>query len=363
VRALAWRAGNFEEVSMICEAVTKFGEPLERLETETPKPQGKEVLLKVTQCGVCHSDVHLHDGYFDMGNGVKAPVRAPLPMTLGHEIEGTVAALGPDAKGVRVGDHVVAYPWIGCGECATCARGDEQLCAKPQQLGIQRGGGFADHCLVPDAKYLIDTGDAKPGLSAPYMCSGLTAYAALKKVGAAGKGDPILIVGFGGLGMMALAFARQLYPEAPLYVADVSPEKRKAALDQGVTAFDVANAKDELKRLLEATGGGAFAVLDFVGSESSFAFDNGAVRRGGRIIVVGLFGGAMSLPLPAFPLRAIAVMGAYVGRLDEAREVMALVRANKVAPIPLQERPLSAANVSLEDLRAGRVVGRVLLRP
>jgi D-arabinose 1-dehydrogenase-like Zn-dependent alcohol dehydrogenase len=350
-----------QEVGMICEAVTAFGEPLQRLESETPKPQGKEVLLKVTQCGVCHSDVHLHDGYFDMGGGNKAPVRAPLPMTLGHEIEGTVVALGPDAKGVKVGDHVVAYPWIGCGECATCQRGDEQLCAKPQQLGIQRGGGFADHCLVPDAKYLIETGDAK--LSAPYMCSGLTAYGALKKVGGAGKGDPIVIVGFGGLGMMALAFARLLYPEAPVFVADVSAEKRKAAEAEGVTAFDVGNAKEELARLMQATGGGAYAVLDFVGSESSFAFDNGAVRRGGRIVIAGLFGGATTMPIPSFPLRAIAVMGTFVGRLDEAQEVMKLVRANKVAPIPLQERPLSAATDSLEDLRKGRVVGRVLLKP
>lgn len=348
---------------MICEAVTKFGEPLERLESETPTPQGKEVLLQVTQCGVCHSDVHLHDGYFDMGNGNKAPVRAQMPMVLGHEIEGTVVALGPDAKGFKVGDHVVAYPWIGCGVCATCARGDEQLCAKPQQLGIQRGGGFADHCLVPDAKYLIETGSAKPGLSAPYMCSGLTAYSALKKVGEAGKQDPIVIVGFGGLGMMALAFARQMYPDVPVYVADVSAAKRAAAEAEGVTAFDVGNAKEELARLMQVTSGGAYAVLDFVGSESSFAFDNGAVRRGGRVIIAGLFGGATTLPIPTFPLRAIAIMGTFVGRLDEAQEVMKLVRANKVAPIPLQERPLSAATQALEDLRGGRVVGRVLLKP
>ena len=115
--------------------------------------------------------------------------------------------------------------------------------------------------------------------------------------------------------------------------------------------------------MLQLTEGGAFAVLDFVGSESSFAFDNGAVRRGGRIIIAGLFGGAVSLPIPTFPLRALAVMGTFVGRLDEAREVMDLVRANKVAPIPLQERPLSAATAALDDLRAGRVVGRVLLKP
>jgi D-arabinose 1-dehydrogenase-like Zn-dependent alcohol dehydrogenase len=348
---------------MICEAVTAFGKPLERLEFETPKPQGKEVLLKVTRAGVCHSDVHLHDGYFDMGGGNKAPVRAPLPMTMGHEIEGTVAAVGPDAKGVKIGDRVVAYPWIGCGECATCKRGDEQLCNAPQQLGIQRPGGYADYCLVPDAKYLIAAGNVPPGLAAAYMCSGLTAYGALKKVGEAGKLDPIVIVGFGGLGMMAHAFARTLYPDAPILVADVSPEKRKAAEALGMKTFDVNQAATELPRLLQETGGGAAAALDFVGSESSFAFATGAVRRGGRAIVVGLFGGAATIPIPTFPFRAIAMMGSFVGRLDEAQEIMALARAGKVAPIPLEERPLSAANAALADLKAGHVMGRVVLTP
>lgn len=348
---------------MICEAVTAFGQPLTRLETETPKPQGKQVLLRVTRAGVCHSDVHLHDGYFDMGGGIKSEVKAPLPMTLGHEIEGTVAALGPDAKGFKVGDRVVAYPWIGCGACSTCERGDEQLCANPQQLGIHRPGGFADHCLVPDVKYLITAGNVAPGLAAAYMCSGLTSYSALKKAGPAGKQDAILIVGFGGLGMMAHAFARTLYPEAEILVADVSPEKRDAAEKLGLKTFDVGAAATELPRLLQETGGGAAAALDFVGAESSFAFATGALRRGGKAVIVGLFGGAATLPILSFPFRAVSIQGGYVGRLDEAREVMELARAGKVAPIPLQERPLSAATSALTDLRAGKVLGRIILTP
>lgn len=348
---------------MISEAVTAFGLPLERLETATPAPQGKEVLLRVTRCGVCHSDVHIHDGYFDMGGGAKAPIRSKLPLTLGHEIEGTIVAAGPEAAGVKIGERVVAYPWIGCGTCATCARGDEQLCAAPAQLGVQRPGGFADHCLVPDAKYLIPAGNVPPGIAAAYMCSGLTAYSALKKVGAAGKLDPILIVGFGGLGMMAGAFVRHLYPDAPVLVADVSPEKRKAAEALGFSTFDAADSKAELARLMKATGGGVYAALDFVGSESSFGFATSAIRRGGRAVIVGLFGGGVTLPIPSFPLRSIAIMGAFVGTLQEAKEVMSLARDGKVAPIPLQERPLSAANASLVDLKAGHVMGRIVLTP
>jgi alcohol dehydrogenase len=106
-----------------------------------------------------------------------------------------------------------------------------------------------------------------------------------------------------------------------------------------------------------------FAAVDFVGSEASFAFANGAVRKGGKIIIVGLFGGAMTMPLPLFPLRALTVMGSYVGTLTEAKEMMKLVRGGKVDPIPVATRPLSAAGATLDDLRHGRITGRVVLTP
>ena len=111
------------------------------------------------------------------------------------------------------------------------------------------------------------------------------------------------------------------------------------------------------------TGGGAFAAVDFVGSENSFAFANGIVRKGGKIIVVGLFGGSMSMPLPMFPLRALSIAGSFVGSLAEAAEMMRLVRGGMIDPIPLEKRPLSRAGTTLDDLRAGRVTGRVVLTP
>jgi D-arabinose 1-dehydrogenase-like Zn-dependent alcohol dehydrogenase len=311
---------------------------------------------------VCHSDVHLHEGHFDMGGGVKLPLAQKPPLVLGHEIEGVVVRAGPDAKGVKAGDRVVAYPWIGCGDCPACARGEENYCPKPQNLGVQRFGGYADHCLVPDAKYLIATGNVPQGLAAAYMCSGLTAFGALKKVERAGRGDPIAIVGYGGLGMMAHAFARHLYPEAPILVADVAPAKRAAAAKEGARAYDPSEAK-AVAQLIADSGDGAAAALDFVGSESSLKFATGAIRRGGRVVVVGLFGGAWSTPIPMFPFRAMAIMGSYVGTLDDAKEIMALARAGRIAPIPIEERPLAAANKALEDLRDGKIVGRVVLTP
>jgi len=194
---------------MESEALVEFGKPLKRIKTDTPTPQGKEVLIKVTYGGVCHSDVHIHDGYFDLGGGNQLPLGGTmsLPHTLGHEIEGEVVSVGDEVKDIKLGENVVVFPWIGCGKCPTCHAGDEHLCNAPRQLGIQLAGGFSDYCLVPDEKYLLDYSGIKPGLAATYMCSGLTAFGALKKINNVNKDDHILILGLGGVGMMGLQFA------------------------------------------------------------------------------------------------------------------------------------------------------------
>lgn len=348
---------------MFCEAITSYGEPLTRLDVATPVPQGTEVLLEVTECGVCHSDVHLHDGYFGMGGDNKLDVRAgrTLPFTLGHEIGGRVVAVGPDVKDVKVGDLRVAYPWIGCGQCPACAREEEHLCNKPANLGIQKNGGYASHVIVPHPKYLLDFGKADPALAAAYMCSGLTAFSAMKKLGTVTKNDPIVIVGLGGVGMMGLQFARAMF-DTTIIGVDVDQTKLDAALKAGATK--VVNSREDgaLKKLLGETGG-AYAAIDFVGSEPSFAFAQGSVRKGGKVIVVGLFGGAFSMPIPMLPMRAISIGGSYVGSLPETVAMMELVRAGKIDPIPVTRRKLSEATATLDDLRKGTIVGRVVLDP
>ena len=350
---------------MLSQAVVEFGSPLKSIEAPTPVPQGTEVLLKVTNCGVCHSDVHIHDGFFDLGGGNKLPLGSmKLPHTMGHEIEGEVIAMGPDAKGVKIGDRRAAFPWIGCGQCPACLRNEEQYCTKPRNLGCSSNtpGGYATHVMVPHPRYLLDYGNAPASLAAAYMCSGITAFSALKKVGKLGPGDEVLILGCGGVGMMGLQFAKSLFGKGPL-AADIDDGRLEAAMKAGAKA--TYNTKDpaSAKKLVADTGGGAFAVVDFVGSEATFAFANATVRRGGRIIIVGLFGGAMSMPLPMFPMRALAVMGSFVGSLPETEEMMAIVRAGKVDPIPVQTRPLDQASKTLDDLRAGKIIGRVVLTP
>lgn len=349
---------------MYSQKLVAYGQRLKAWNGETPAPRGGEVLVRVRNAGVCHSDVHLQDGYFDLGGGERLDIASgrALPFTLGHEVEGEVAALGPDARGVRLGERVVVYPWIGCDGCALCARGDGHLCAKPRQIGVTIDGGYADHCLVPDAKYLFPYGAVDPALAATYACSGITAYGALAKAGGAAGDGPVLIVGLGGVGMAALSFACALYKTAPL-VADIDPAKREAALAAGAgAAFDPAD-KGAAKAVRAATGGGVSAALDFVGADSSFAFASAALGRHGTLVVVGLLGGRMTMPLAMFPLKGITVTGSYVGSLGQFRAMMALVRDGRVAPIPIQTRPLADASRTLDDLRAGRVLGRAVLVP
>lgn len=349
---------------MFGEAVVAFGQPLERIDLPTPKPEGTAVLVRVRHCGVCHSDVHLHDGYFDIGGGKRLEIRPSmgLPHILGHEIEGEVAALGPDAKGLSIGQRVIVFPWVGCNDCPACLRGEEHYCYKPQQLGVDKPGGFAEYCILPHPRYLLDYAPVPAALAGSYMCSGLTAFSALKKIGSPGTDDPVLIVGAGGLGLMGLAFAKAMF-SAPVYVADIDPKKREAALKAGAKGVFDPSDPGERKRFMAETGGGAHAAVDFAGNDSSVNFGMSVLRRGGMTIVVGLLGGVFTTPIAMLVFRATGLRASYLGSLDEAMEMMALVKAGKVAPIPLTERPLSDANDALDDLRKGRIVGRSVLKP
>ena len=336
------------------QSLIEYAAPLQATEAPTPTPQGTEVLLRVTHCGVCHSDLHLQDGYFDLGGGQKLDVRGSrqLPFTFGHEIAGTVEAAGPDAQGVDKNKRYAAFPWIGCGKCGLCARGDEHICNAPRALGITVDGGYATHVLVPHPRYLIDADGVAPEFAGALMCSGLTGYSAIKKAMPYLRVGPLMIVGLGGVGMMGLQFARAM-TDKPIFVADIDASKREAALKLGAAeAFDPAEPGAR-KAIAKASGGGVGAAVDFAGSDKSLAFAHAPVAKGGAAIVVGLFGGSFSLPVPMFPLRALTIMGSYVGSMAEA----------KVAQIPMEKRPLDQTNRSLDELRAGKVVGRIVVTP
>ena len=342
---------------MISYQTSAPGAPLIEVESKTPEPQGSEVLIKTIACGVCHSDIHMHEGVFDLGGGKQLEVGRE-GMVLGHEIFGEVIALGPDAQDAAIGDRCVVFPWIGCGECAVCKRGDEQLCTPGCALGIACAGGFADHVMVPHSRYLFDKGDVTDSLAATYACSGLTAYGALKKIGKLHEGDDIVIIGAGGVGMMAIQIARALGMD-PI-VVDINDDKLEAARALGVNrsynSSELQTAKD-----IRKTTGGVYAALDFVGAEASVSYGLGCLRKGGMLIIVGLYGGSLTLPIPIIPMNARIIQGSYVGGLEDMAELMAMVREGKIAPIQITERPLKEANQALIDLKAGNVRGRQVL--
>jgi len=334
------------------------GATLVEVKSETPTPQGTEVLVKTVACGVCHSDIHMHDGVFNLGNGKQLEVGRE-GMVLGHEIFGEVVALGPDAQDAEIGDRRVVYPWIGCGECSACKRGEEQLCTPGRALGIAVQGGFADHVMIPHSRYLFDKGDVPDSLAATYACSGLTAYSALKKIGELQPDDAVVIIGAGGVGMMAIQIAISSMGIDPI-VVDIDEAKLSAARELGVTR--TFNSSDpQTSKELRKTTGGAFAVLDFVGAEASVNYGLGCLRKGGMLVIVGLFGGALNIPIPFLPMNARVIQGSYVGTPQDMAELMELVRAGKIAPIEIQERPLSEASAALADLKAGKVQGRQVL--
>jgi propanol-preferring alcohol dehydrogenase len=348
-----------------CYCLTGHHQPLVRREEDVPEPRGGEVLVRILGAGVCHSDIHIWDGEYDLGGGKKLVLKdrgVALPLVMGHEIAGEVAALGPDADGVTVGDKVLVYPWLGCGECAICLRDEENLCLKPSSLGVYRAGGYAEYVLAPRAKYCIGLDDLDPAEAAPLACSGVTTYSALRKFGPAIADAPVVIMGAGGLGHMALSILRAIGGKGAV-VVDIDEAKREAAIRAGALAAIDGGAPDAARQLIEATGGGARMVLDLVGAASTVNLAIASATRGTEIVVVGLYGGEITVSVPFFPLRPLAIRGSYVGNLGELRDLVDLARDGKVKPVQVTRRSLDEVTEAIGQLRAGKVVGRVVLVP
>lgn len=350
--------------------VTDFKAPLTEVDAQTPMPSGKQVLIKVKAAGVCHSDLHIWEGGYDLGHGRK-PLSlqergVSLPRTMGHETVGEIVAFGADVTdaekhGLRAGDVVLVYPWLGCGKCAFCLDDNENMCAQPSSLGVHCDGGYADHMTVPNAKYLLDLDGLDPATTAPYACSGVTTYSALKKMEDDLK-NPIVIIGAGGLGLMALSLLKAMGGKGAI-VVDIDARKREAAEKAGALGSVDGMAPDALAQIAAKAGGPVRSVIDLVGSAQTSQLGFDALTKGGKLVIVGLFGGGATFALPLIPIKAITIQGSYVGNLKETRELLELVRTKKVAPIPVTKVPLEGANYALNDLRQGKLVGRAVLTP
>ncbi|MDO8980247.1 MAG: alcohol dehydrogenase [Afipia sp.] len=345
--------------------VTEFNAPLTEVDIATPKPEGTQVLLKVKAAGVCHSDLHIWEGGYDLGHGRKLSLKdrgVSLPLTMGHETVGEVVAFGPEAKGVAVGDVRLVYPWLGCGKCDTCLAGDENMCiVKPNSIGVYCDGGYSDHITVRHPRYLLDLKGLDPVTAAPYACSGVTTYSAIKKLESV-LDQPIVIFGAGGLGLMALSLLKAMGGKGAI-VVDIDANKRKAAEQAGALASVDGGAPDALQQITSKAGGPIRGVIDLVGNAATAALGFDCLSKGGKLVVVGLFGGGAPWALPLIPIKAITIQGSYVGNLRETQELIDLVREKGIVPIPVTTRPLAQADASLRDLQQGKLVGRAVLVP
>ena len=344
--------------------VVRWGDALEKNERATPEPLGTEVLVKLEYCGICHSDAHIRDGYFDLGGGKRLLMEERgmrLPVTLGHEPFGTVVRVGPDAVDAAIGSGRLVYPWIGCGSCARCREELDNFCMTPNMIGIQRPGGYADHLLVPHPRYLIEAGDLDPAWAATLSCSGLSTYSAVSKLRPIPADEWAAIVGAGGLGLSAIGMLRAFGHER-IVAIDVGEEKLAAARAAGASATLDGRAADAPRQLSALTKGALYGAVDFVGSAATAQLALGALRKGGKLILVGLFGGELGLSIGTTILRAVTIQGSHLGSLAELHEVVGLARAGKIRPIPLEVRPLSEVSRTLDELKKGNVIGRVVAR-
>lgn len=344
-------------------SVVKNGAPLELLEVPAREPKGTEVVLKVTYSGVCHSDLHFWKGYYDMGGGKTMSLTdrgVVLPRAPGHEIVGRVTKLGPDAQGVAIGDQRIVFPWLGCGICERCLKGEDNTCDKPSAIGVIRDGGFGEEVVAPHPKYLIDPGNVDPALASTFACSGITVYSAIKKIMPLAAHEPVVLIGAGGLGLAAISMLKALGHDNIVSV-DISADKRAAALDMGATNAVDGSGSNVAALVLEATGGPVKAAIDFVNASATSQLGLDCLARGGKLVLVGVAGGELVLSLAGMIFKPRTIQGSATGNPQDLRDVVALANAGKLKPIPMTLLPKDQANAALTMLHDGQVRGRIVL--
>ena len=344
--------------------VTAYRSPLDLVEVPTPEPFGTEVLLEVTACGVCHSDIHYWHGGYELGNGRMLTLEergVRLPLVMGHEPIGRVVAIGKKAHGVSVGDTRLVFPWIGCGRCPRCRTGRDNDCLSMQTIGLFRPGGYATHVLVPHSKYLVDTAGLEDAYACTLACAGLTAWSALSKVAVRYEDDGVAMIGAGGVGLTAIGFARKLW-DVPIVAVDKDAGRLDTARSMGATHV-VSAGENAAVAIRDALGGPAAHVIDFVGSPDTAELGLSVLRKGGSLVMIGLHGGSWPLSVPLLPLRNISLIGSLTGTVAETREVVDFVRKHRPIRVPITTVPLSGATQALNNLESGASTGRQVLVP
>lgn len=337
--------------TMKAAVVRAFGEPLQIEEIPVPAPGPGQVLVKIAACGVCHTDLHAANGDW--------PVKPALPFVPGHEGVGTVAALGEGVTEVSEGDRI-GIPWLhsACGSCECCVTGWETLCPNAQYSGYTVNGGFAEYALA-EAKYVGHIPDDLGFFeAAPLLCAGVTTYKGLKETEAK-PGEWVVISGIGGLGHLAVQYAKAM--GLHVVAIDVSEDKlelaRLCGADMTVNATTEANP---VEAVLRATDGGAHGVLITAPAIPAFQQGVGMTRRKGSCVLVGLPPGDFPTPLFDVVLKRITIRGSLVGTRQDLHEALQFAAEGKVHA-NIQRLPLTCINAIFERLCAGKVEGRVVL--
>ena len=344
--------------------ITEPNQPLKINEIEKLSPTNTQVLVKVKSTGVCHSDLHLLEGGYDTGDGfMKVTDRGvKFPVTPGHEVVGTVDEIGDTVDDLNVGDLVLVYPWIGCGQCKTCENGDTNLCESPKSLGVFQNGGYAEYVLVPDKKFLAKINNLDPDVAASLACSGLTAFTAIKKA-LVNNPENILIVGAGGLGLMGVQIASAL-TKANIICVDLDDNKLNSAKELGANHIINTKESDAVKKIMTICDEkGVDSIVDFVNAPPTVKMNLSIIRKRGNLILVGLFGGSVELPLVSVPLKAITIQGAYTGSYNDMVELIGLAQRGVINPIVSKHYTLDEATTALDDLKNRKILGRAVINP
>ncbi|MFE6667391.1 alcohol dehydrogenase AdhP [Streptomyces sp. NPDC057697] len=328
--------------------VTDFSEPMEIQERETPRPDAQQVLVRMEASGLCHTDIHAAAGDW--------PVKPDPPFVPGHEGIGIVEARGDRVAHVEIGDRV-AIAWLGraCGHCDHCVSGWETLCLEQENSGYSVDGSFSEYA-VAHGDYVVRVPDGIDPLdAAPLTCAGVTTYKAVK-VGGAAPGKRALISGIGGLGHLALQYAR--IAGAETIAVDVTDEKLQLARDLGADHVIDARIQDVAEETHKV--GGADVAIGLAVSNASFQAAYGSLRRGGTLVLVALPAeGKLELPVFETVLEGKRVIGSIVGTREDLAEVFRLHALGRTRVIR-EQRALDQVNESIADILAGRVAARIV---
>lgn len=348
-------------------------------------PEG--VLVKVSVAGVCHTDLHLWHGGYQVGKTEKDMIKFAerpgmgYPKVPGHEIAGTVYTMGATAKEkseLRSGERVLVYSMGGCNACSICDAGNTNLCrVQCRDLGFVLDGGYAEYVVVPHYVLVFKVPTSIPtDMAALLPCSGLTAFSAVKKclpvverVKTWKMEVKVVVIGLGGLGQWALRFLRYCLGQDTKYKVigiDTNEKKLEMAQKQGLmNAGFCFNPSEEpaqqSERFLSENDGKPHVILDFVNTTTTFAFSTQSLHCGGALIMVGLNGGLGELKLPLTVLGMYTIAGSYLGSFGELTELIALIEKHSISPPPLSHYQLDEATKALCDLEQGKIMGRAVL--